>query len=114
MVQVIKGTLYTSTEDSMMKYDPIKISIIKALTNPDCANEIKNNPSDQTLAILFKYTRGTSAGDSMVKLKYDPIKNSVTRKDPDTGKDVTKSLKKYRNEYILETIKILHTLIYEY
>jgi hypothetical protein len=104
MVQVIKGTLYTSAEDS----------IIKALTNPDCANEIKNNPSDQTLAILFKYTRGTSAGDSMVKLKYDPIKNSVTHKDPDTGKDVTKSLKKYRNEYLLETIRILDTLIYKH
>jgi len=110
MVQVIKGTHGTSAEDSMVKYDPIKISIIKALTNPDCVNEIQNNPSDQTLAILFKYTRGTSAGDSMVRLKYDPIKNSVTHKDPDTGKDVTKSLKKYRNEYLLETIKILHTL----
>jgi len=109
MVQVIKGTHCMSTEDSMVKYDPIKISIIKALKNPDCTNEIRNNPSHQTLPILFKYTRGTLAGDSMVK--YDPIKNSVTHKDPVTGENVTKSLKKYRNEYILETVKILDTLI---
>jgi len=79
-------------------------SVIKALKDNDCANEIQNNPSDKTLAILFKYTRGTSAEDSVVK--YDSIKNSVTHKDPVTGENVTKDLKKYRNEYLLESSDI--------
>jgi len=79
-------------------------SVIKALKDNDCVNEIQNNPSHKTLAILFKYTRGTSAEESVVK--YDPIKNSVTHKDPVTGENVTKDLKKYRNEYILESSDI--------
>ena len=79
-------------------------SVIEALKDKDCANEIQNNPTDKTLAILFKYTRGTSAEESVVK--YDSIKNSVTIKDPITGENVSKDLKKYRNEYLLESSDI--------
>lgn len=79
-------------------------SVIEALKDKDCANEIQNNPTDKTLAILFKYTRGTSAEETVVK--YDAIKNSVTIKDPITGENVSKDLKKYRNEYLLESSDI--------
>lgn len=79
-------------------------SMYKALQKPDCVNEIQNAQPDQIQAIIFKYCRGTSADDTV--MKYDAIKNSVTHKDPDTGKDVTKDLKKYRNEYLLESSDI--------
>jgi len=81
-------------------------SVIEALKNPYCEMEIQNARPEKIQSILFQYTRGVSAEDTAVK--YDPIKNSVTHKDPDTGKDVTKDLKKYRNEYLLESSDIFH------
>ena len=75
-------------------------SMFNALTNPDCVLEIKNAQPEQIPAILFKFSRGVSAEETMVK--YDTSKGSVIHKDPNTGKDVSKDLKKYRNEYLLE------------
>jgi len=79
-------------------------SMSKALKNPDFITELQNAQPEKILSIIFQYCRGASAEDTVVK--YDAINNSVIHKDPDTGKDVTKDLKKYRNEYLLESSDI--------
>jgi hypothetical protein len=39
-------------------------------------------------------------------VKYDSDKNVVVHKDPVTGKDTAKDLKKYRNEYLKESANL--------
>ena len=81
-------------------------SIYDALKNPNCVLEIQNSDPEKIPAVLFKFTRGMSAEETMIK--YDTNNDSVIHKDPDTGKDVSKDLKKYRNEYLLESSDIFH------
>jgi hypothetical protein len=72
--------------------------------NPDFISDIRAADPQQIPAILFKYTRGTAAEQTYIK--YDSDKNVVHHKDPVTGKDTTKDLKKYRNEYLKESANL--------
>ena len=73
-------------------------AVYDAVKNPQCAREIKYADPQEIPAILFKYTRGTCADKQYIK--YDPDKNEVLHKDPVTGKEISKELKKYRNDYL--------------
>ena len=73
-------------------------AVYDAVKNPQCAKEIKYADPQEIPAILFKYTRGTCADKQYIK--YDPDKNEVLHKDPITGKEISKELKKYRNDYL--------------
>ncbi|AGE56201.1 protein of unknown function (DUF1390) [Paramecium bursaria Chlorella virus NE-JV-1] len=75
-------------------------SIYDALANQECLDAIRYADSHQIPAILFKYTRGTKAENRIIK--YDVAKNAVKFLDPVTGTEVSKDLKKYRNEYLTE------------
>lgn len=79
-------------------------SIYDAVKNPDCVAEIRGADPQQIPAILFKYTRGTKAEQQMIQ--YDADKNVVKCVDPVTKKEVSKDLKKYRNEYLVENADI--------
>jgi hypothetical protein len=72
--------------------------------NPEFISEIRGADPQQIPAIVFKYTRGVCADQKFVK--YDPDKNVVVHKDSVTGKDTTKDLKKYRNEYLKESANL--------
>ncbi|AGE56482.1 protein of unknown function (DUF1390) [Paramecium bursaria Chlorella virus NE-JV-1] len=75
-------------------------SIYDALANQECIDAIRYADPHQIPAILFKYTRGTKAENRIIK--YDVAKNAVKFLDPVTGAEVSKDLKKYRNEYLTE------------
>ena len=75
-------------------------AVYDAVKNPDCIRELKYADPQEIPAILFKYTRGACADKQYIK--YDPDKNTVLHKDPVTGKEVAKDLKKYRNEYLVK------------
>ena len=79
-------------------------SVYDAVKNPDCVRELKYADPQEIPAILFKYTRGTCADRQYIK--YDPDKNTVLHKDPVTGKEVAKDLKKYRNEYLVKNADV--------
>jgi hypothetical protein len=79
-------------------------SIYDAVKNPECVAEIRGADPQQIPAILFKYTRGTKAEQQMIQ--YDADKNIVKCVDPVTKKEVSKDLKKYRNEYLVENADI--------
>lgn len=79
-------------------------SVYDAVKNPDCVRELKYADPQEIPAILFKYTRGTCADKQYIK--YDPDKNTVLHKDPVTGKEVAKDLKKYRNEYLVKNADV--------
>jgi hypothetical protein len=79
-------------------------SITEAFNNPECISEIRAADPQQIPAILFKYTRGVGAESRYIK--YDPDKDVVRHKDPDTGKEKEKDLKKFRNEYLAEQTDI--------
>lgn len=79
-------------------------SIHDAVKDPECIRELKCADPQQIPAILFKYTRGTCAGQQYIK--YDPDKNTVLHKDPVTGREVAKDLKKYRNEYLVKNADV--------
>ena len=79
-------------------------SVYDAVKNPDCVRELKYADPQEIPAILFKYTRGTGADKQYIK--YDPDKNTVLHKDPVTGKEVAKDLKKYRNEYLVKNADV--------
>jgi hypothetical protein len=79
-------------------------SIYDAVKNPECVAEIRGADPQQIPAILFKYTRGTKAEQQMIQ--YDADKNVVKCVDPVTKKEVSKDLKKYRNEYLVENADI--------
>jgi hypothetical protein len=79
-------------------------SIYDAVKNPECVAEIRGADPQQIPAILFKYTRGTKAEQPMIQ--YDADKNVVKCVDPVTKKEVSKDLKKYRNEYLVENADI--------
>lgn len=73
-------------------------SVYDAVKNPECVAEIRAANPQEIPAILFKYTRGAKAEGKF--LTFDPDKNVVRQKDPITGREVAKDLKKYRNEYL--------------
>jgi len=79
-------------------------AVYDAVKNPDCVRELKYADPQEIPAILFKYTRGTCADRQYIK--YDPDKNTVLHKDPVTGKEVAKDLKKYRNEYLVKNADV--------
>jgi hypothetical protein len=79
-------------------------AVYDAVKNPDCVRELKYADPQEIPAILFKYTRGTCADKQYIK--YDPDKNTVLHKDPVTGKEVAKDLKKYRNEYLVKNADV--------
>ena len=79
-------------------------AVYDAVKNPDCVRELKYADPQEIPAILFKYTRGTCADKQYIK--YDPDKNTVLHKDPITGKEVAKDLKKYRNEYLVKNADV--------
>ncbi|AGE50012.1 protein of unknown function (DUF1390) [Paramecium bursaria Chlorella virus Can18-4] len=79
-------------------------SIYDAIKNQECLDEIRHADAQDIPAILFKYTRGTKAEQQVIK--YDSDKNVVRHKDPVTGKDVSKELKKYRNEYLADNADV--------
>jgi len=79
-------------------------AVYDAVKNPDCVRELKYADPQEIPAILFKYTRGTGADKQYIK--YDPDKNTVVHKDPVTGKEVAKDLKKYRNEYLVKNADV--------
>jgi hypothetical protein len=72
--------------------------------NPEFISEIRGADPQQIPAIVFKYTRGVCADQKFVK--YDSDKNVVVHKDSVTGKDISKDLKKYRNEYLKESANL--------
>jgi len=73
-------------------------SVYDAVKNPECVAEIRAANPQEIPAILFKYTRGAKADGKF--LTFDPDKNVVRQRDPITGREVAKDLKKYRNEYL--------------
>ena len=73
-------------------------SVYDAVKNPECVAEIRAANPQEIPAILFKYTRGAKAEGKF--LTFDPDKNVVRQRDPITGREVAKDLKKYRNEYL--------------
>jgi hypothetical protein len=79
-------------------------SVYDAVKNPECVAEIRGADPQQIPAILFKYTRGTKAEQPVIQ--YDADKNVVKCVDPVTKKEVSKDLKKYRNEYLVENADI--------
>jgi hypothetical protein len=79
-------------------------AVYDAVKNPDCVRELKYADPQEIPAILFKYTRGTCADKQYIK--YDPDKNTVLHKDPVTGREVAKDLKKYRNEYLVKNADV--------
>ena len=79
-------------------------AVYDAVKNPDCVRELKYADPQEIPAILFKYTRGACADKQYIK--YDPDKNTVLHKDPVTGKEVAKDLKKYRNEYLVKNADV--------
>jgi hypothetical protein len=79
-------------------------SVYDAVKNPECISEIRCADPQQIPAILFKYTRGTKAEQPVVQ--YDANKNVVKCVDPITKKEVSKDLKKYRNEYLVENADV--------
>ena len=79
-------------------------AVYDAVKNPDCVRELKYADPQEIPAILFKYTRGACADKQYIK--YDPDKNTVVHKDPVTGKEVAKDLKKYRNEYLVKNADV--------
>ena len=79
-------------------------AVYDAVKNPDCIRELKYADPQEIPAILFKYTRGACADKQYIK--YDPDKNTVLHKDPVTGKEVAKDLKKYRNEYLVKNADV--------
>ena len=68
-------------------------------------NDLRGANMDEIPSVIFQYTRGTRAENPVIK--YDMIKGSVIHKDPVTGMDVNKDLKKYRNEYLVESSTVL-------
>jgi hypothetical protein len=79
-------------------------AVYDAVKNPECVRELKYADPQEIPAILFKYTRGTCADKQYIK--YDPDKNTVLHKDPVTGKEIAKDLKKYRNEYLVKNADV--------
>jgi hypothetical protein len=79
-------------------------SVYDAVKNPECVAEIRGADPQQIPAILFKYTRGVKADGRF--LTFDPDKNVVRQKDPITGREISKDLKKYRNEYLEENANV--------
>ena len=75
-------------------------SIQDAIESEECIREIRGASLSEIPAILFRFSRGK--GQEKPLIKYDPQKDMVESKDPVTGADVKKSLKKYRNEYLAE------------
>jgi hypothetical protein len=88
-------------------------AVYDAVKKPQCATEIKYADPQEIPAILFKYIRGTCADKQYIK--YDPNKNAVLHKDPVTGKEVSKELKKYRNDYLTKNAVVYdHTYHIQY
>ena len=82
----------------------IVAAIYEAVKNQECLDEIRYSDPEQIPAILFKYTRGSKAEQQVIK--YDPDKDVVRHKDPVTGHEVSKDLKKYRNEYLVKNADV--------
>jgi hypothetical protein len=79
-------------------------AVYDVFKKPEFISEIRGADPQQIPAILFRYTRGVCADQKFIK--YDSDKNVVVHKDPVTGKDTTKDLKKYRNEYLKESANL--------
>jgi len=79
-------------------------SVYDAVKNPECVAEIRGADPQQIPAILFKYTRGAKSEHPVIR--YDTDKNVVKCIDPVTKKEVSKDLKKYRNEYLVENADV--------
>lgn len=79
-------------------------SVQDAVKNPECISEIRAADPREIPAILFKYTRGTKAEQSFIS--YDSGKNIVRHRDGVTGGEVSKDLRKFRNEYLRESTDI--------
>lgn len=82
----------------------VVLSIYDAVKNQECIDEMRCADPQQIPAILFKYTRGTKAEQKVIQ--FDADKNVVRHKDPITGKEVAKDLKKYRNEYLAKNADV--------
>jgi hypothetical protein len=106
---VINSTVHGNIDNSInitlvVPDKSVVSSVYDAVKNPDCVRELKYADPQEIPAILFKYTRGTCADRQYIK--YDPDKNTVLHKDPVTGKEVAKDLKKYRNEYLVKNADV--------
>ncbi|AGE48313.1 protein of unknown function (DUF1390) [Paramecium bursaria Chlorella virus AN69C] len=79
-------------------------SVYDAVKNPECVRELRGADPQQIPAILFKYTRGIKADKQYIK--YDPDKNVVKHLDPVTNKEVSRDLKKYRDDYLVKNADV--------
>lgn len=79
-------------------------SVYDAVKNTDCVNELRGADPSEIPAILFKYTRGKMAERQYIT--YDPDKNVVKHIDPVTKREVAQDLKKYRNEYLVDSSEV--------
>ena len=79
-------------------------AVYDVFKKPEFISEIRGADPQQIPAILFRHTRGVCADQKFIQ--YDSDKNVVVHKDPVTGKDTTKDLKKYRNEYLKESANL--------
>lgn len=79
-------------------------SVYDAVKNADCVNELRGADPSEIPAILFKYTRGKMAERQYIT--YDPDKNVVKHIDPVTKREVAQDLKKYRNEYLVDSSEV--------
>ncbi|AGE53062.1 protein of unknown function (DUF1390) [Paramecium bursaria Chlorella virus Fr5L] len=115
--EVVPQTVYNGNVGSVINDSSINLNITLAVPDrsaveavydvfkkPEFISEIRGADPQQIPAILFRYTRGICADQKFIK--YDSDKNVVVHKDPVTGKDTTKDLKKYRNEYLKESANL--------
>ena len=102
--QSVKNIHQNITINLVLPEKSVVSSIYDAIKKQECLDEIRHADAQDIPAILFKYTRGTKAEQQVIK--YDSDKNVVRHKDPVTGKDVSKELKKYRNEYLADNADV--------
>lgn len=79
-------------------------AIYEAVQNQECLDELKAADPHQIPAIFFKYTRGSKTEQPVVR--YDPHKDAVNLVDSVTGVEVSRDLKKYRNDYLTEQAEV--------
>ena len=109
--EVVPQTVYNGNVGSVINDSSINVNITLAVPDksaveavydvfkkPEFISELRGADPQQIPAILFRHTRGICAEQKFIK--YDADKNVVVHKDPVTGKDTAKDLKKYRNEYL--------------
>ena len=79
-------------------------SVYDAVKNPECVRELRGADPQQIPAILFKYTRGIKADKQYIK--YDPDKYVVKHLDHVTNNEVSRYIKKYRDDYLVKNADV--------